>query len=457
MKINKLSIFLFTRDLRLHDNTTLIKCLKDSNFVLPIFILNSEQLSNTNEYKSNNCIQFMCESLEDLNNQLLNKNSRLFLFYGKIKNILKKILKEKPTIDAIYMNKDYTPFALKRENDIKNICNTLNLNFIVQEDYLLTGYDLVKNLSGKNYVKFTPFFKSTKNFVVNKEKNNNYDNYVTKKIQIIGEFKENLNKFYIENKNIWSHGGRKNGLIKLKKIKLLKEYNEARDYPIEETSNLSPYLKFNVLSIREVYWFVKKNLPTNTKLIEQLYWRDFYSIIMYHNNVINRNMNGHIIKWKKNEKLLQLWKDGKTGFPLVDAGMRQLNTTGYMQNRVRMLVASFLIKVLFIDWREGEKYFATKLIDYDPSNNNGGWQWAAGTGTDSQPYFRYLNPWSQIQKFDKNTDYVKKYVEELRLVPTKDILHWNETYVKYKDIQYEKPLFDNITERIKEAIKMYKQ
>ena len=134
MKINKLSIFLFTRDLRLHDNTTLIKCLKDSNFVLPIFILNSEQLSNTNEYKSNNCIQFMCESLEDLNNQLLNKNSRLFLFYGKIKNILKKILKEKPTIDAIYMNKDYTPFALKRENDIKNICNTLNLNFIVQED-----------------------------------------------------------------------------------------------------------------------------------------------------------------------------------------------------------------------------------------------------------------------------------------------------------------------------------
>lgn len=456
MKSYKLSVFLFTRDLRLYDNTTLIQCLKDSELVLPIFILNPEQLSNSNEYKSDNCVQFMCECLEDLNDQLKTKGSRLILFYGKPHTVLSKLLKQNKSIDAIYMNKDYTPFARNRENDITEMCNKLDKKIIVLEDYLLTGCDKVKNSKGNNYVKFTPFFNSAKKIKVEGDKNNSYNNYIPKKIHFDDEFDKNLTIFYKENKNIWSHGGRINGLKLLNKIKFLKDYNTERDFPVENTSNLSPYLKFNVLSIREVYWKIKEVLPKNTKLIEQLYWRDFYMIIMYHNNVINKNMNGHKIKWKKNKKLFDLWKDGKTGFPIVDAGMRQLNETGYMHNRTRMIVASCLVKIFHIDWREGEKYFATKLVDYDPNNNNGGWQWVAGTGTDSQPYFRYLNPWTQLKKYDEKAMYVKKYVKELKNVPVEDILNWDKTYNKYKNIKYAKPIFEDVTERVKDAIKMYK-
>lgn len=249
-------------------------------------------------------------------------------------------------------------------------------------------------------------------------------------------------------------GGRENALAILKNIKNFKEYDNTRDFPTKNTTNLSAYLKFNVLSIREVYWHFKNNLPKDSKLINQLYWRDFYMIVMCNNNVINKNMNGYKIKWTKNKKLFNLWKNGQTGFPIVDAGMRQLNKTGYMHNRVRMIVGSFLVKILHIDWQEGEQYFATKLVDYDPSNNNGGWQWVAGTGTDSQPYFRYLNPWSQTEKFDKECKYIKMYVSELNDVPIKDIHNWRTKHDEY-NINYPKPMFDDVTNRVKLAIKMY--
>ena len=454
-KIYRASIFIFTRDLRLHDNTSLIEALKKSELVIPIFILNPQQLSESNKYKSDNCVQFMCECLEDLNTQLNKYNSKLFLFYDDPSDTIKKLLKV-DKVDAVFMNQDYTPFARKREDDIKKVCAKQKKSFESFEDYMLTGVNDIMSGSGTPYVKFTPYFNTAKKIKVRKDVKNNYRNYLSKKIKFGNEFSGELSDFFDNNENIWVHGGRQNGLKLLSKINSLKNYSDTRDYPIENTTNLSAYLKFNVLSIREVYQKFKTVLGNNTKLIAQLYWRDFYMNIIYHKKVIGVNMNGHKIKWVGTNLDFNKWKNGQTGFPLVDAGMRQLNKTGYMHNRVRMLVGSFLVKVLHIDWKDGEKYFASKLVDYDPANNNGGWQWVSGTGTDSQPYFRYLNPWNQLEKYDKEAIYVKKWIDELKNVPSKDICKWHETYDNYKNTKYPKPMYDDITSRIKDAIKMYK-
>lgn len=457
----KTSIFIFTRDLRLYDNTALIEALKLSEQVLPIFILNPTQLKNTNKYKSNNCIQFMCECLEDLNLQLKKHKSKLFLFYGEPEKIIKNLIQQNNyKIDAIFMTKDYTPFARLREQAISELCVKYNKDFVCLEDYMLTGEEKVRNLSGNPYVKFTPFLRSAKKIKIKDPVSNNHKNYISNRIKFDNEFKDDLETLYIKNNDLWVNGGRTNGLKILNKINKIEKYDVTRDYPSMSTTNLSAYLKFNVLSIREVYNKILKEFGSKSKLLIQLYWRDFYMTIIRYYEVLNANMNKHKIKWNGKKNDFELWKKGETGFPIVDAGMRQLNKTGYMHNRVRMIVASFLVKILHIDWKEGERYFATKLVDYDPSNNNGGWQWVAGTGTDSQPYFRYLNPWTQSVKYDKDATYIKTYVEELESVAPKDIHNWYESYVKYDKYDkiggYPQPIYDNVTERVKKAIKMYK-
>lgn len=452
----KTSIFLFTRDLRLYDNTTLMHALESSEHVLPIFIFNPVQLSNSNKYKSNNCIQFMCECLDDLNLELEKHKSRLFLFYGNPIQILKKLIKTYDDIEAIFMNKDYTEFAKTREQEILDMCTEKKIIFESYNDYLLMGNNKVTNSVGNTYVKFTPFFRAARQIKIPKPIANKHKNYVSSKKKFSFEYDDELSKFYKSNPNIWVNGGRTNGLVHLNKIKKLKKYDTTRDNPIEATSNLSAYLKFNVLSIREVYWKITDDLGSKSKLLSQLYWRDFYMSIMSDYKVLNKNMNGKKIKWKGKISDLEAWKNGNTGYPLVDAGMRQLNLTGYMHNRVRMVVASFLVKILHFDWKIGEQYFASKLVDYDPANNNGGWQWVAGTGTDSQPYFRYLNPWAQGLKFDKDCKYIKKYVSELKDIEPKQIHKLNEKYDEIENLHYTRPLYDNVTERVKIAIKMYK-
>jgi deoxyribodipyrimidine photo-lyase len=437
------SVFIFTRDLRIADNTGLIEALKN-DIITPIFILNPEQLKSP--YSSNNCIQFMCESLVDLDKSLKKYDSRLFLFYGDPVKILKKL---KPT--TIYMNVDYTPYARKREKEYKKICEVFSY-----EDYMLTGVNTVLKKDGNPYSKFTSYYNVAKKFTVRKPETIKKYNFTKSSKKFPNEFSiKNLSKFYKENNDISVRGGRTNALDILKKITEYKNYSKTRNYPSLNTTQLSAYLKFNVISVREAYWAFKK---ANIDLVRQLYWRDFYMNIIYHfPNVIGNNMKDINIKWDNNKTLIKHWMGGTTGIPIVDAGMRQMNKTGWMHNRLRMIVSCVLVKVFHCDWKIGEKYFAQKLVDYDPANNNGGWQWSASTGVDSQPYFRYLNPWIQAKKFDSNCEYIKKWVEELKDVDNKIILNWD---VKYNDDNnkniYIKPILTDIKKEIKKTMKMFK-
>jgi deoxyribodipyrimidine photo-lyase len=459
MQKNNISIFIFTRDLRLHDNTTLIKASKESKVVIPIFIFNPKQIENTNKYKSDNCVQFMCESLDELNEELEKKDSRLYIFYDEPDIIIKNLLKNNKEINAVYINMDYSPFAKKRDSEISKICDKYKIKFCSCEDYLLTGKDKITNSSGNNYVKFTPFLNNAKKLKVTSPDKTNIKNFVSKKMEFKKEYTKDYHKFYTKNDNISVRGGRKNALLILKNITKHKKYNDERDYPNKNsTTKLSAYLKFNVVSIREVYDVFKKKLGTTNSLITQLYWRDFYMIILYHNPQIlqgeSLKSNYDKIKWDNNKKWFKAWCEGKMGIPIADAGMRQMNETGFMHNRVRMIVASVLIKNLQIDWRWGEKYFATKLVDYDPANNNGGWTWTSGSGADSQPYFRIFSPISQTERFDKECEYIKKWIPELKDVPPKDIINWEKEHKKYLNIKYSTPII-NFAESKKKTLKMY--
>lgn len=458
------SIFLFTRDLRLVDNTSLIVAAKKSKYVIPVFIFTKEQLSK-NQYKSDNCVQFMCESLDDLNHDLDEIGSKLFCFYGEFESTLKSIIRtSSKKIDGVFYTKDYTPFSKTREKQIEKICNNEKIFCEGNDDYLLTKFvGSVLNSSGRVFVKFTPFLRSASKQSVGKPSGIKPAklNLVLKKGVSFSRMNEmtksDYHAFYKKNNNLIVRGGRSNAILILKSLKKFSSYGEDRNYPEKYTTLLSPYLKFNVVSVREVYHYITKSLGKSSKLITQLYWRDFYMILMdVYPDILNYNMNKSKIKWsnadssKSKTILFEKWKNGLTGFPFVDAGMRQLNTIGWMHNRVRMVAACLLVKIMGINWKDGERYFATKLVDYDPCNNNGGWQWVAGTGTDSQPYFRYFNPWTQSKTYDVDAAYIKKWIPELSKVPAKDIHKWNESYDIYQkkyQIDYPKPLFSNVSEK----------
>lgn len=452
MKKYNYSIFIFTRDFRLSDNEGLVLSLKESNYVIPIFIFNPVQIE-TNKFKSNNCIQFMYQSLDDLNNQLKEKHSKLFYFYGNPEEIINKIYLD-IKFDAVYISKDYSPFSQKREDKLKFICKKLNIEFNLCNNHTLIDFNKITNSQGKSYTKFTPFLNKAKRIKVEEVLTNKYTNYVSYSFKLKHEYK-NIHKFYNENKNVYSLGGKTEGLKILKNIKLFNDYNKEKDYLHIETTHLSAYLKFGCISAKELYWKVH-NMNRNNKIINQLYWRDFFMQILYnHPYVLKEPMKeNYNVKWENNKTFIKLWKEGKTGFPIVDAAMRQLNTTGWMHNRGRLIVSNFLIKVLNCDWRIGEKYFAQHLIDYDVASNNGNWSWS-GSGVDSQPYFRVFNPWRQTEKYDKDCLYIKKWIPELKDVPNKDILKWYKSYDLYKGIYY-KPIIDDISERIKENLKLYR-
>lgn len=457
------SIFLFTRDLRLKDNTTLNDILENSENVLPIFILDKRQITEKNSFRSINCIQFMFESLQDLNNQLKEKNSKLYIFYGITEKIIEKLLKNNE-FDCIGLNFDYTPFAVKRQNKIKKLSESYECDFINKEDYMLTGVDKALKLDGSIYVKFTPYHRIAKNVKIDNikiiKKNNFIKNINNLNLPKLIKIDKIFDEMKIEkNENLNVNGGTKIAEKILNNLDKFNNYNDDRNHPSLQTTLLSAYNKFGCVSIRQVYHKFKKYLKNSNSLFTQLYWRDFYYTIAFHNPHIFKgamNQNYDKIIWENDSTKFKKWKKGLTGIPIVDAGMRQMNNTGYMHNRCRMIVSNYLIKILRIDWRKGEKYFAQTLVDYDPSQNNGGWQWSSSSGTDSQPYFRIFNPWRQSENFDKNCEYIKFWIPELKEVENKDIHKWYEKYSDY-DVKYPKPITLDIKSETKKTISMYKK
>jgi deoxyribodipyrimidine photo-lyase len=448
----KYTIFIFRRDFRIVDNLGLNYAMENYKNIIPIFIFTPEQIGEQNEFRSDNAIQFMIESLKDLDSKLKRKSSKLHIFQGENITVLKK-LTSKLNIENIVFNMDYTPYAVKRDSEISDFCKSKSINCVQIEDYLLTDIKTLLKKDGKPYTVFTPF------------KNNGIKKDIVKPVKkiknliTISNIKCDDYIKYSINDDILINGGRSLGRKQLLKLKENKEYNNERNNLTYSTSHLSAYIKFGCLSIREVYWAIIDSLGKENKLIEQLFWREFYFYISYYFPQVlkgkNYNPKYDNIKWIKNNNLFLKWCNGETGYPVVDAGMRELNKTGYMHNRARLITSNFLNRMLGMDWRLGEKYFAIKLTDYDPSVNNGNWQWIASTGTDPKPYFqRLFNPIIQSEKFDKKAEYIKKWIPELKDIPPKDIHNWNTKFKNYENI-YLTPVVEYKEAREK-SVKMYR-
>lgn len=449
-------IFIFRRDLRLTDNSGFIYAMKNYDNVIPIFIFTPEQITRKNKFKSNNAIQFMIESLHELDNVLREKGSKLYIFKGTNISILTRLL-NKIDIKGIVFNQDYTPYAKQRDDEINSFCVRKQINCDIIEDYLLAPIgDYLKD-DGSPYTVFTPFKRNALRQKPRKPSRTTIRN--VNKISLRDDGYIN----YSINDNIAVRGGRSKGLKKLRDIKKLKDYGNMRNELSFETTMLSAYIKFGCLSIREVYWEIEKRFGKDSVLMSQLFWREFYFyIVNYYPRVLkgdNFNKKYDKIKWKKSKKHFQDWCDGKTGYPVVDACMKQLNTTGYMHNRGRLISSNFLNRMLGLDWREGEKYFAQKLVDYDPSVNNGNWQWIASTGTDPKPYFqRLFNPMLQSERFDSEATYIKTWLPKLKDIPPQHLHKWGEYFKDYDldEIDYVKPIVEYKKAR-KESIEMYRR
>lgn len=411
------SLFIFRRDLRLQDNTALLEACSQSEVVAPLFVFDPRQVSKHNEYYSANAVQFMIESLKDLQKQLAQRGARLYLFHAQAEKIIPKIATSLGA-QAVFFNKDYTPFSLNRDRALTINLERAGVATHAYQGLLLTNPEEIFSGNGTPYTIFAPFFKKASSKKPADPQRFNYKNFYTKKIDGMEEnsiFKKILKT---ENPQLAVHGGTQEAYKILEKLGTFADYPKTRNFPEHPTTRLSAHLKFGTVSPGQVVAAILKH-KASKELIRQLYWRDFYTYIAFHfphvfGNAFNEKYQS--IRWKKSSAAFTQWCQGKTGFPIVDAGMRELNTTGYMHNRVRMIVCSFLTKNLHIHWLWGEKYFAQKLVDYDPAVNNGNWQWGASTGADAAPYFRVFNPWLQQKKFDPECTYIKQWVPELKHV-----------------------------------------
>lgn len=453
-------LFIFRRDLRIQDNIGLTLAMEECDNVFCIFIFTPEQVTH-NSFKSDNALQFMIESLDDLEKSIHSVKGKIGLFYGENNSVIKKVIRNY-NIDCVYFNEDITPYAKKRDRQIQSLCKSLKIPCKQEWDYYLYRQDDIKTTTNTYYTKFTPYYNSALKVKPHKPS-------YSRKYNISKNIKGNINLLdaYLKfggdlNPNKLVSGGRERGLNIINNIGKFKNYNKTRDNLDDSTTLLSAYLKFGNISVRETFYKMKGALGLSSGLLRQLIWREFYAnILNNHPHVLGGPMNQKYnkLKWSNNTSLFNAWKQGKTGFPIVDAGMREMNTTGYMHNRARLITASFLIKTLLIDWEKGEKYFAQKLTDYDPASNNGNWQWIASTGTDSQPYFRIMNPWSQGEKTDPDAEYIKKWIPELKDVPAKKLHHLYKINKKEDEhmqhIKYPEPIVD-YSEKREDALKMYK-
>lgn len=449
----KNGLFIFRRDLRTTDNKGLYLANDTCDKIYPIFIFTPEQVTGQNHYKSNNAVQFMIESLEDLKRQC---NGHLLTFYGHNVSIIKHLI-ETLEIDCVIFNADYSPYAIERELTIIQLCDKLGIAIQYAHDYYLHEPGSILNGTGKPYQKFTPYYNTAHKKHVDTPLGKHAIKFAStsKHLQHTITLDAAFKKFTKENPNILVHGGRENALKQMKQaVKNVAHYSSTHDDLSKPTSLLSSYIKFGCISIREVY----KVFRSKTAFIRQLYWRDFYGqLLFFYPHVLTKSMkpNYQKIHWHYNSNWFKHWCEGTTGFPIVDAAMRELNSTGYMHNRARLIVSSFLIKTLLIDWKKGAEYFAQHLTDYDPASNQLNWQWSASTAVDSQPYFRIFNPWSQQEEHDSDCVYIKKWVPELETLDKKIIHNWFEEWKNNKNIKYPKPICD-YAEQKEKALAMYR-
>ncbi|MCO4806497.1 MAG: deoxyribodipyrimidine photo-lyase [Flavobacteriales bacterium] len=400
------SLFWFRRDLRLEDNHGLYQALKDGNNVQPIFIFDTNILDKLDD-TCDRRISFIYHQIQALKSELIALGSDLTVFHGDPLTILDQLSEGK--LDALYSNRDYEPYAKARDKAVYEMLDKKGIPFRGYKDHVIFDKDEIAKDDGDPYVVFTPYSRKWKTQL----EPLHYQPYPSAKCthNLKASLKpENLISLdalgFQKHEEDWPE--------QTVDIDVIKNYHETRDIPgIMGTSRLSVHLRFGTISIRHL---VKHGLEHNEKWLNELIWRDFYqSILWKFPHVASSCFRSKYdrIPWRNNEQEFKTWCEGKTGYPIVDAGMRELNATGLIHNRVRMVVSSFLTKHLLIDWRWGEAYFASKLLDYDMASNNGGWQWAAGSGVDAAPYFRVFNPTLQTERFDPNLVYVRKWVTDL--------------------------------------------
>lgn len=403
-----LTLFWFRRDLRLDDNVGFSEALRNEDNVLPIFIFDTHILESLPEEDAR--VTFIYETVQTMRQTLENKHgSSLAVFHGHPLSVFKKLINTY-TIKAVYTNRDYEPYARKRDQEVKVLLDKHNIPFTTYKDHVIFEEDELVKSDGTPYVVYTPYMKLWKQTF----KTNTLETYKTE------DYFKNLIKINNPPNLSLNAIGFKKSLQTILGYKvnpqLILNYETTRNFPaLDSTSRLGPHLRFGTVSIRKIIEMAISE--SNEIFLQELIWREFFIQILWHfPHTVTQSFKPQYdrIIWRNNEEEFKLWCQGNTGYPLVDAGMRQLNETGFMHNRIRMLVGSFLCKHLLIDWRWGEAYFAEKLHDYEMASNVGNWQWVAGCGVDAAPYFRIFNPTTQIEKFDKDLKYIKKWVPEFQ-------------------------------------------
>lgn len=510
-------VHIFRRDFRLEDNTALYESWTSRNDqpepeatpnkpnnpitqILPVFFFTPQQVTSKNSYKSHHAVQFMIRSLMSLDSAIskTTRGASLLTLFGDEVDCLNALISTLgDDLVSVSWNKDYTPYSKKRD---KRMSAFLTKHSIPHESfhdlYLIPPGEGMVHPASKSpeevYTVFTPFYKNARSLLkrhtpspsaqpkprgiafvsktptirTSQASQASQSSQKVSSITLKDACKQFVGKDWTDLLNV--EGGRENGEKRLQKIRRgqFAKFNSKRDQLTYETTYLSAYLKFGCISPRETFHAMKASKGDSEPMIRELIWRDYYAHIMdRYPRVIGSPYyeKYKAFKWETRTKEFNAWKQGRTGFPVVDAGMRQMNQTGYMHNRCRMIVSSFLVKLLRIDWRRGEKYFAQTLQDYDVASNNGGWQDAFGSGAGAQPYYRIFNPWTQPQKYDKDADYIKRWIPELKSVPAEKILKWDDPDVREqarKDYSlstkdYPEPILDYKTEREK-TLKVFK-
>ena len=409
----KVNIFWFRRDLRIFDNAGLYHALRSNKPIIPIFIFDSNILDKL-EDKDDARVSFIHDALTTMNAEMEVYNCGLQVYHGDPAEVWKSIL-EQYSIGEVYCNYDFESYAINRDKSIKAMAEGYGAKFKSFKDHVIMDYKEVLKDDGLPYTVFTPYKKKWLK-TVGKDVNDISKSYFFKSyptLKYASNFKSGIRSKMLSLADIGFVKTTKEFPATEVKQKLIKSYGENRNFPaINGTSRLGIHFRFGTISIREK---ARKAIKLSEVYLSELVWRDFYAQILAHFPHVEKNAfreKYEKVAWRYDKKEFEAWCNGVTGYPLVDAGMRELNHTGHMHNRVRMVVASFLTKHLLMDWRLGEAYFARHLLDFDLASNNGGWQWASGSGTDAAPYFRIFNPTSQLQKFDKQLGYVKRWVPE---------------------------------------------